>query len=123
MKNQFNGNMVNFIQENWQIVVGFFGSIFAYFGGRKLKKAEETKSTSDALTSMQATYDTWVNDLKLRYDELKEDIKQYRDEQLVLRNEITQLRQENNDLRKELKDWEGRYTKLKKEFETYKSEN
>ena len=33
--------MVNFIQENWQIVVGFFGSVFAYFGGRKLKKAEE----------------------------------------------------------------------------------
>lgn len=115
--------MVNFIQENWQIVVGFFGSVFAYFGGRKLKKAEETKSTSDALTSMQATYDTWVNDLKLRYDELKEDIKQYRDEQLVLRNEITQLRHENNDLRKELKDWEGKYTKLKKEFDTDKSDN
>ena len=115
--------MVNFIQENWQIVVGVFGSVFAYFGGRKLKKAEETKNTSDALTSMQATYDTWVNDLKLRYDELKEDIKQYRDEQLVLRNEITQLRQENNDLRKELKDWEGKYTKLKKEFDTYKSDN
>ena len=115
--------MVNFIQENWQIVVGFFGSVFAYFGGRKLKKAEETKNTSDALTSMQATYDTWVNDLKLRYDELKEDIKQYRDEQLVLRNEITQLRQENNDLRKELKDWEVKYTKLKKESETYKSDN
>ena len=115
--------MVNFIQENWQIVVGFFGSVFAYFGGRKLKKAEETKSTSDALTSMQATDDTWVNDLKLRYDELKEDVKQYRDDQLVLRNEITQLRQENNDLRKELKDWEGKYIKLKKEFDTYKSDN
>lgn len=115
--------MIQLIQENWQIVVGFFGSIFAYFGGRKLKKAEETKSTSDALTSMQSTYDTWVNDLKLRYDELKDDIKQYRDEQLVLRQEITQLRQENNDLRRELKDWEGKYTKLKKEFETYKSEN
>ena len=115
--------MISTLQENWQALLGVLGSIIAYFGGRKLKKAEETKNTSDALTSMQATYDTWVNDLKLRYDELKEDIKQYRDEQLVLRNEITQLRQENNDLRKELKDWEGKYTKLKKEFETYKSEN
>lgn len=115
--------MISTLQENWQALLGVLGSIIAYFGGRKLKKAEETKNTSDALTSMQATYDTWVNDLKLRYDELKEDIKQYRDEQLILRNEITQLRQENNDLRKELKDWEGKYTKLKKEFETYKSEN
>ena len=115
--------MISTLQDNWQAILGVVGSIIAFFGGRKLKKAEETKNTSDALTSMQATYDTWVNDLKLRYDELKEDIKQYRDEQLVLRNEITQLRQENNDLRKELKDWEGKYTKLKKEFETYKSEN
>ena len=115
--------MINVINENWQALLGVFGSIIAFFGGRKLKKAEETKSTSDALTSMQATYDTWVNDFKSRYDELKEDLKQYRDEQLTLRNEIVQLRQENNDLRRELKDWEGKYTKLKKEFETYKSEN
>ena len=114
--------MVNLISENWQALLGVLGSAIAFFGGRKLKKAEETKSTSDALTSMQATYDTWVNDLKLRYDELKDDIKQYRDEQLTLRSEIVQLRQENNDLRKELKDWEGKYIKLKKEFETYKNE-
>ena len=83
--------MVNLISENWQALLGVLGSVIAFFGGRKLKKAEETKSTSDALTSMQATYDTWVNDLKLRYDELK--------------------------------DWEGKYTKLKKEFDTYKSDN
>ena len=114
--------MVNFIQENWQIVVGFVGSVIAFFGGRKLKKAEETKSTSDALTSMQATYDTWVNDFKERYEELKSELKQYREEQLTLRQEILQLRQENNDLRKELKDWEGKYTKLKKEFDNYKNE-
>lgn len=115
--------MINLISENWQALLGVFGSVVAFFGGRKLKKAEETRSTSDALTSMQSTYDTWVNDFKSRYDELKDELKQYRDEQLTLRQEIVQLRQENNDLRKELKDWEGKYTKLKKEFESYKNEN
>lgn len=114
---------MNLLQENWQAILGVFGSIIAFFGGKKIKKAEETKSTSDALTSMQSTYDTWVNDLKLRYDELKEDLKQYREEQLTLRNEILQLRNENVDLRKELKTWETKYVKLKKEFESYKSEN
>lgn len=115
--------MVNLIQENWQALLGVFGSVIAFFGGRKMKKAEETKSTSDALTSMQATYDTWVNDFRDRYNEIKDELKVYRDEQMQLRQEITQLRQENNELRKELKDWEQKYTKLKKEFETYKSEN
>jgi cell shape-determining protein MreC len=114
---------MNLITENWQAILGVFGSIIAFFGGKKIKKAEETKITSDALTSMQATYDTWVNDLKLRYDELKEDLKQYREEQLTLRQEILQLRNENIDLRKELKAWETKYIKLKKEFDIYKSEN
>lgn len=114
--------MVNLITENWQALLGVLGSIIAFLGGRKLKKAEETKNTSDALTSMQSTYDTWVNDFKERYEELKSELKQYREEQLTLRQEILQLRQENNDLRKELKDWEGKYTKLKKEFDTYKNE-
>ena len=53
---------MNLLQENWQAIVGVLGSIIAFFGGKKIKKAEETKSTSDALTSMQSTYDTWVND-------------------------------------------------------------
>ena len=114
---------MNLLQENWQAIVGVLGSIIAFFSGKKIKKAEETKSTSDALTSMQSTYDTWVNDLKLRYDELKEDLKQYREEQLTLRQEILQLRNENTELRKELKAWETKYIKLKKEFEIYKSEN
>lgn len=114
---------MNLITENWQAILGVFGSIIAFFGGKKIKKAEETKSTSDALTSMQSTYDTWVNDLKLRYDELKDDLKQYREEQLTLRNEILQLRNENVELRKELKVWESKYIKLKKEFDILKNEN
>ena len=115
--------MNQILQDNWQALLGIFGSVFAFFGGKKMKKAEETKSTSDALTSMQATYDTWVNDLKLRYDELKEDLKQYREEQLTLRQEILQLRQENIELRKELKVWEVKYVNLKKEFDNYKKDN
>jgi cell shape-determining protein MreC len=115
--------MVNLIQENWQALLGVLGSVFAFFGGRKMKKSEEKKTESDALSTMQTTYDTFVADFRERYNEIKEELKNYREEQLQLRQEIIQLRQENNDLRKELKDWEGKYTKLKKEFETYKAEN
>lgn len=108
---------MNFFYENWQAITGIIGAIIAYFSGKKIRKADETKNTSDALTSMQATYDTWVNDFKARYDELKDELKIYREEQLQLRQEIIQLRGENDELRKELRVWEQKYTKLKKEFD------
>ena len=112
--------MIDLIKQNWELLLGTFGTIGAYFGGRKLKKAEEKKATSDALDTMQKTYDTFVADFRERYTELKEELKQYRVEQVSLRQEVNQLRTENNELRKEIKDWEGKYTKLKKEFDTHK---
>ena len=114
--------MIGIIKENWVMIVGVLSSVGAYFGGRKLKKAGEKKATSEALETMQKTYDTFVIDFRERYAEIKEELKTYREEQTTLRNEITQLRHENTDLRRELKDWEGKYVKLKKEFELYKKE-
>lgn len=113
--------MKDFILQHWELLAGAITSVSAFFGGKKLNKAKETKSTSDALTSMQSTYDTWVNDFKNRYDELKDEIKMYRGEQLKLRDEIFQLRKENGELRRELKDWETKYTALKKEFDSLKN--
>jgi len=109
-----------FLEDNWQILAGFITSIFAFFSGKKMKIADEKKATSEALETMQRTYDTFVNDFRERYNEIKEELKTYREEQLTTRNEIVQLRQENTELRKELKDWEGKYTKLKKEFDSNK---
>lgn len=114
---------MNFFYENWQAITGIIGAIIAFFSGKKTRQADESKNTSDALTSMQQTYDTWVNDFKNRYDELKSELKVYREEQLQLRKEITQLRNENDELRKELRVWEQKYTKLKKEFDNTQEKN
>jgi len=114
---------MDFFKDNWELLAGLFGSIIAYFGGKKTRILEEKKSETDALTVMQGTYDSFVQDFRERYQEIKEDLKQYREEQLVLRQEVTQLRTENTDLRRELKEWEQKYTRLKKEFEQYKKEN
>lgn len=115
--------MVKILTENWQIIAGLFGSVFAFFGGRKIKKAEENKSTSEALASMQQTYDTFVSDLRERYNELKEELKFIREEQLQSRIEIKELQTRNRELSRELKVSEEKYMKLKKEFENYKKEN
>lgn len=112
--------MKEFVLQHWELIGGLFTTVFAFLSGKKLKVAEETKSASDALTSMQSTYDTWVSDFKERYDELKSEVKTYREELLTVRNEITQLRNENSELRRELKNWETKYNRLKKEFDELK---
>ena len=113
--------MIELIKENWIALTGVISSVIAFFGGRKMKKAEENKSTADALTSMQQTYDSFVTDFRERYNELKEEIKTFRDEQMVLRTEITQLRAENDNLRKELRIWEKKYKDLKVEFDNHRN--
>lgn len=114
--------MIGIIRENWELLAGIFTSIFAFFGGKKLKKAGEKKATSEALETMQKTYDTFVIDFRERYDELKEEQRHFRSELIFYKEQIVELQKNNRELTKELKDWEQKYTKLKNEFELYKKE-
>ena len=115
--------IIELLKENWEILTGLIASIVAYFGGKKIKKAEENKANSDALTSMQSTYDTFVQDLKQRYDELKEEQRHFRSELIFYKEQIVELQKSNSELLKELKIWELKYIKLKSEFDNYKKNN
>jgi predicted nuclease with TOPRIM domain len=96
--------------ENWQILIGVFGSIAAFFGGQKMKSIQEKKANSDAVLSMQTVYDNFVKDIEARYREIKEDMSE-------VKKEVIELRVENSELRKELKFWENKYNALKKQFD------
>ena len=96
--------------ENWQILIGVFGSIAAFFGGQKMKSIEEKKANSDAVLSMQTVYDNFVKDIEARYREIKEEMSD-------VRTEVVELRKENSELRKELRVWENKYNALRKEFD------
>lgn len=96
--------------ENWQILIGLFGSVAAFFGGQKMKSIQEKKANSDAVLSMQTVYDNFVKDIEARYREIK-------DEMSDVKKEVIELRAENSELRKELKFWENKYNSLKKQFD------
>jgi predicted nuclease with TOPRIM domain len=96
--------------ENWQILIGVFGSIAAFFGGQKMKSIQEKKANSDAVLSMQTVYDNFVKDIEARYREIKEEMSD-------VRTEVVELRKENSELRKELRVWENKYNTLRKEFD------
>lgn len=122
--------MISLILENWQTIAGSIGVVVAFFGGKKLKTAEESKATSEALNSMQTTYDTFVNDLRERYNELKAEIKESKEEIKALKeanktnhSQIVDLQNENKQLNKDIKSWELKYSTLQKEFDSYKKNN
>lgn len=96
--------------ENWQILIGLFGSVAAFFGGQKMKSIQEKKANSDAVLSMQTVYENFVKDIEARYREIK-------DEMSDVKKEVIELRAENSELRKELKFWENKYNSLKKQFD------
>ena len=96
--------------ENWQILIGIFGSVAAFFGGQKMKSIQEKKANSDAVLSMQTVYENFVKDIEARYREIKEEMSD-------VKKEVIELRAENSELRKELKFWENKYNSLKKQFD------
>lgn len=96
--------------ENWQILIGVFGSVAAFFGGQKMKSIQEKKANSDAVLSMQTVYENFVKDIEARYREIKEEMSD-------VKKEVIELRAENSELRKELKFWENKYNSLKKQFD------
>ena len=96
--------------ENWQILIGIFGSVAAFFGGQKMKSIQEKKANSDAVLSMQTVYENFVKDIEERYREIKEEMSD-------VKKEVIELRAENSELRKELKFWENKYNSLKKQFD------
>lgn len=96
--------------ENWQILIGIFGSVAAFFGGQKMKSIQEKKANSDAVLSMQTVYENFVKDIEARYREIKQEMSD-------VKKEVIELRAENSELRKELKFWENKYNSLKKQFD------
>lgn len=101
---------MKFIIDNWQIIVGIFTSVAAFFGGQKMKTIEEKKANSDAVSSMQVVYDNFVKDVESKYNEM-------RFEMADVKKEVVQLRLENTELRKELRFWENKYNSLKQQFD------
>lgn len=108
--------MKEFIVTYWDNIVMAFGGVGAYFGGRKMKKIDEKKAGSDALSSMQNAYNEFVLDQKERYNELKEELS-------YVRGELKEVKQESKSLREEVRSWKTKYNSLKREFDKYRAKH
>jgi regulator of replication initiation timing len=103
--------MIKNLIDHWEAMIGVIGTIIAFISGKRMKRIEERKASSDAVSSMQLVYDNFVKDIENRYIEMKQEMQS-------LKDEVQQLRIENDKLRKELRDWELKYYSLKQEYES-----
>lgn len=75
------------------------GSFYAFITEKKKRKLELKSTQADALTSMQETYDRFVDDFTDKYDHLQKELE---------------------ELKKDVNSWKSKYQNLKREFDNYK---
>jgi len=108
--------MLDIIRENLDNLALAVGGVFAYFGGKNIKRSDEKKASADALKSMQEGYNEFVIDQKERYSEIKAEL-------IYCREELKLVRTQSNSLKDEVKTWKDKYNELKKQFDEYKKQH
>ena len=129
--------MIEFLQKNWEVIVGIAGTAIAWIGGRELKRVEQKSREASALSELQNVYDRYLEHDRKRMDEVLSRVKSLEAELIQMRSESIMQRKENLELQEQIRGWamkystlEKKYTdlqnahqKLKKEFENYKKKS
>lgn len=139
------------ITEYWKEISIIVGGIVTFFTGRKTAKILEKKQNSDAVSSMQKTYDIFLEHYKEQYaallkgnEEQRADIKklqgQFVELNLAYAKEVERsqnweklhreledkhrkLQSQYNNLQRKYETIEAMYEKIKKDFEKHKKES
>ena len=86
--------MLDFIQSHIDaLITAFIGGVSGWFFTRKQQDANVKVTQGDALQGMQLAYDKLVEDMNAKFDELKQD-------NVELKNQVGKLHKENLELKK-----------------------
>ena len=93
-----------FLDNIFSVIATLFGggSFYAFITEKKKRKMELRSTQADALSSMQETYDKFVDDFTDKYNHLQKEIE---------------------GLKKDVASWKSKYQNLKQEFENYKKKH
>ena len=119
---------MNFILENWNMILAFLGPVAGFFAGFKSRKIDTRKKAIDALQNMQVAYDKFTEQTNKQVDRLMKEI-----DHLKMQNysqgetmrllqqdngkmhiQVARLMEENNELRKMIEDLKNENKLLKK---------
>lgn len=106
--------IMTYLTDHWEIIIGGVASLLAYIGGKGKRKY-------DSLSTMQDTYDKFVENFQEKYIELEADVHKLKDQHLKNKKEIDELnlkvmnlKTENSKLMDEVNKWKKLYESLNK---------
>lgn len=130
---------MKFIIDNWVFIssllgIGSTGGLIGFFTGKKKRKEQLKVIEGNALETMQKAYDTFTTDMKERYNlirgelqEVKQENKEQRTDLRILQKdnsrlhvEVAQLTKENHELRQMVVELKGENTVLQNELKKYR---
>lgn len=140
--------MFELLKTNWEIILGVSGVIASpiawVFGGRQSKNIEIKKASTDAISSMQSIYDSFLQDYRDRMGEVVIELqtvkasntelqKQFNELHLQYAKEVersqsweklhNELKHRYDDLIKIYEALQKDHDKLKKDFDLHKKNN
>jgi len=115
--------MPQFILDNWIALSGVVGSVITFFTGWKFRAINVKKEGASALESIQKVYDTFSTQTNKKFDELYNEIKSLKEENLQQRKSIRELQRDNRDLHKEVSKLMQKNNQLLLENQRLKLEN
>ncbi|HET8839128.1 MAG TPA: hypothetical protein VFM82_09085 [Flavobacteriaceae bacterium] len=114
---------MNFILQNWQVIIGIIGSAIAFIAGLKTRKVDVRKKEIDALQNMQLAYDKFTEQTNSQIDRLMTEIDLMKKENIEQRKDVRLLQQDNRRLHLEVSKLTEENNTLRKSVEELRKEN
>ncbi|MBW2961262.1 hypothetical protein [Mesonia aestuariivivens] len=111
------------IIDNWEWFIGVLAPVITFFTGYKFRKADLQKSEADALSNVQAVYDTLTKQIKEDVDHLRNDLKEVKIENRDQRKSLMLLQEDNRKLHREISKLMSENSQLKERLAKLSVEN
>jgi hypothetical protein len=108
---------MDFLYNNWLAILGFLATPIAYiFGGKQKQKVELKKSNTDAVASMQAVYNDFLEDYKSRMDEVMHELKESKSNYIELQKQFNAMHLSYSKEVEISQNWEKLHRELDKKY-------
>lgn len=111
--------MLEFLAENWLLLLPTIGGAIAWISERKKRISEGRIGLNDATKGMQEMYDRFVEDASKQYDKLNMKIQSLEDNAIITNNDRERLLLQIKDIERQVETDKKRMLELETKISQY----